>query len=644
MQQLVQRFLEEGISRRDLMQKLSRLGLSMAAAQAVLAPLQASEDAGKGLPIPGSTTLRATGGELVMAQAKAAGAEYLFTNPGSFEVGLFDAQPSSGIPLIMGLHEGVVISQADGYHRVSGKPAFVNIHVIAGTAQAVGQLYNASRDGSALVVTAGMLDNEMWSDEGMLAPRPGFDQKEVTRQFTKICWECREPQSLPLMLRRAYKVAATEPGGPVYLAMVNYALEAKNVQAQILPAERFLFRSRVRPEAAAVEQAAKWLIGARRPLIIAGDEVWKSGAQAELLAFAEKFGLPVASGPGGYRSFPSRHNLHLGSFNMASEYLKGGVDLILMAGARDFGGRVVPSSPEAPADARIVRIGLDTAHMGRNYPTDLAMVADVTEAIKDLRAALEGMLAKQRLANFRSERAGEVHGISAKMWTSYEAGVLKNMGRKEMHPDELTHIMAKTLDRNAIIAAETHSASAHYDAFAFGFRQDEQMFVGYTGNSLGWGIGAATGAKLAAPDRLVVCSIGDGAVMYSAAGFWTQVRYGIPVLTVVWNNHNYQAVRLGFHRYGGKMATTGQFAGMYLGDPDIDFVKLAESQGMKGERATTAAELETALKRGIQATRNGNPYLVEVAISRIGGGAESTWQEGFKLSQRMKSGKPATKG
>ena len=119
--------------------------------------------------------MRGTGGELVMAQAKAAGSQYLFTNPGSFEVGLFDAQPGSGIPLIMGLHEGIVISMADGYHRTSGKPAFVNIHVIAGTAQALGQLYNASRDGSALVVTAGMLDNELWSDEGMLAPRPGTE-------------------------------------------------------------------------------------------------------------------------------------------------------------------------------------------------------------------------------------------------------------------------------------------------------------------------------------------------------------------------------------------------------------------------------------------------------------------------------------
>ena len=82
-----------------------------------------------------------------MEQAKAAGSEYLFTNPGSFEVGLFDAQITSGVPLIMGLHEGIVVAMADGYHRASLKPAFVNVHVIAGTAQMGGQLYNASRDG-----------------------------------------------------------------------------------------------------------------------------------------------------------------------------------------------------------------------------------------------------------------------------------------------------------------------------------------------------------------------------------------------------------------------------------------------------------------------------------------------------------------
>jgi benzoylformate decarboxylase len=631
MRDLVHRFLNHDLSRRGLLRGLTEMGLTLAAAQAVLKPLEASEKAG------GRTaeTRRGTGGELLVAQARAAGAEYLFTNPGSFEVGLFDAlldQP--GLQLIMGLHEGIVISMADGYHRVSGKPAFVNVHVIAGTAQMAGQLYNASRDGSALVITAGLLDNEVWSDEAGLAPRPGFDQKEVARQFTKISWTARRGESLPLMLRRAFKTAATEPGGPVYMAMANYALEAKNVAAQILPAERFLFRARVRPETAAVERAARLLVEAKRPLLVVGDEVWKSGAQAELVAFAEKFGLPVMAGAQGYRNFPVKHGLYLGAFSMNSEYVKPGVDLVLMVGARDFGGRVIPGAPEAPPDAGIVRMGLDTASMGRNYPTDVALVADVKEALADLRAALEGFLAKQRLAAFGKDRAEAVKAMTAAARQRSESAARQTFGRRPIHPDELGAVVARVMDRDAIVVSE--NLTGRYDAFPFGFREDEPWWIGTTGNSLGWGVGAAIGAKLAAPDRQVISAIGDGSVMYSASGFWTQARYGIPVLTVVWNNRNYQTVRFAYHNYKGKMAETGRYCGMYLGDPDIDFTRLAESQGVAGEKVERPDQLEAALKRGIESTRNGKPYLVDVVIARYGGGAESTWHEKFNLAERRK--------
>src|SRR5438046_2135244 len=204
MQHLIQRYLDHSLSRRGLLRSLTALGFTSAAAQAILKPLEASETAATRTDMPGSSTVEGTGGELVVAQAKAAGAQYLFTNPGSFEVGFFDAViDNPGIQLIMGLHEGIVIAMADGYHKVSGKPAFVNVHVIAGTAQMAGQLYNASRDGSALVITAGLNDNEKWSDEAGLAPRPGFDQKEVTRQFTKISWEARTAEGVTLVLSGA---------------------------------------------------------------------------------------------------------------------------------------------------------------------------------------------------------------------------------------------------------------------------------------------------------------------------------------------------------------------------------------------------------------------------------------------------------
>ena len=637
MQQLIQRFLNKELTRRGLSRKLAVLGLSTAAAQSLIESLDATESDSARLALPPSKQSTGSGGSLVMEQAKAAGSEYLFTNPGSFEVGLFDAQINSGVPLIMGLHEGIVVAMADGYHRASLKPAFVNVQVIAGTAQMGGQLYNASRDGAALVVTAGMLDNELWSDEGILAPRPGYDQKDVPRQFTKFCWEARNAQSLTMMLRRAYKVATTPPGGPVYLAMTNGALETKGVTSEIVPAERFLMSARPRPEAAAVEKTADWLVQAKRPLIVVGDEVWKAGAQADLVAFADKYNVPVTSGTGGYFNFPARHPLHLGRFSMRSDYAQAGVDLALMVGARDFGIWRLPTGAEAPMDARIVRIGLNTGNMGRNYPTDLAMLADVKASLADLDAALEGRVPKQRLSAFGRDRGDQARGLAAKMWREFDGRVRGNFGLSPMHPDEMTYVMAKTLDRNAVIVGEVHSGYNQHNNFHWGHGDDEQIWIGYTGNSLGWGLGAATGAKLALPDRQVVCSIGDGAVMYQSSAFWSQARYGVPVLTVVWNNLNYQTVRGGFHRYGGEMAETGKYAGMYLGDPDIDFVQLAASQGVRGERATTASELAAALKRGMQVCGAGEPYMVEAMIRRIGPGADSTWHEGFRLSVRMEA-------
>ncbi|HTM48147.1 MAG TPA: thiamine pyrophosphate-binding protein [Bryobacteraceae bacterium] len=634
MQHLIHRYLNHSLSRRGLLRGLSALGFTSAAAQAILQPLEASETATTRAGAPGSTLAEGTGGELVVAQAKAAGAQYLFTNPGSFEVGLFDAViDNPGIQLIMGLHEGIVISMADGYHRASGKPAFVNVHVVAGTAQMAGQLYNASRDGSALVITAGLNDNERWSDESILAARPGYDQKEIARQFTKISWEARTAESLPLMLRRAFKTAATEPGGPVYLAMAHYALEARGVKARILPENRFMLRTSARPSASAVQDAARMLVEAARPLLVVGDEVWKSGAQAELLALSEKLGLPVADTTTiGYRNFPVRHPHYVGPFSMTSAWVRKGVDLILCVGSRDFGGRVVPASPEAPEQARIVRLGMDTASMSRNYATDLALVGDVKEGLADLRAAVESLLSKSRLENAARTRSEEVRAITSAARASAASARARVTGRSPMHPEEVGAILSRSLDKNAIVVSENITGS--YGSFPFGFRDDEQMWLGNSGLGLGWGIGAATGAKLAAPARQVVCSIGDGSVMYSASGFWTQVRYGIPVLTVVWNNLNYQTVRHAYHNYNGRMAKSGHYAGMYLGDPDIDFVKLAESQGVQGEKAAAAADLESALKRGIAATRNGKPYLIEVATARVGGGAESTWHDKFKLAGR----------
>ena len=190
---ILNQLLDHSISRRSFIKTLGAMGVSTAGISSMLKSAEAVE---KGIAPLKARSFTGTGGQLIVEQMKAAGVKYLFTNPGSFEVGFFDAFLDQPMQLILGMHEGIVVSAADGYAKVSHEPAFINVHVVA-TAQALGQLYNSHVDGTPLVVTAGMRENESLSDEFVLAARPGWDLKDMTRQFTKISWQSRDARGSP---------------------------------------------------------------------------------------------------------------------------------------------------------------------------------------------------------------------------------------------------------------------------------------------------------------------------------------------------------------------------------------------------------------------------------------------------------------
>jgi benzoylformate decarboxylase len=637
MQNLLLDYYNGNLSRRRFLRRLAETGLTAAAACSIVEAADAAETqtAEKTVENGGRYKVKVgTGGELLADQARAAGAKYVFTNPGSYEVGFFDALTDRpDLQVIVGLHEGIVVPMADGYHKVTGEPAFINVHAIAGTAQMAGQLYNAHRDGSAIVVTAGMQDAANYSDDVLLAPRPGFSQTDVNRQFTKISWEVRNGASVPVFIRRAFKTAMTAPGGPVYICFSSFALETPNLKGEIWPKENFLIQARPRPAKDQVEQLAKMLIETQRPVAIFGDEVWKSKGQAEAVELCEVLGLPAATGTQtqqAFPNFPTRHPQYIGQFASERPYPAGQADLLVQFGTRDLGGMQVPDKPTLDPAARQVAVGLDTNMMGRTQPTDLAIVGDVRETFKDLEDAVNSMVTADRLRKIREERLATIKPHVSKTQAAQLEDARKNFEKRPIHPDRVGWELDQAVEPDAIIVSENLTGSN--GLFRLGYRADEKLWLGNTGAALGWGVGAAIGAKLGAPNRQVILSIGDGSVMYSASGFWTMARYGVPVLIVVWNNYNYQTVRSAYVRYGKRMAATGNYHGLYLGDPEIDFVKLGESQGVRGEKVTEPNEIKAALSRGIQATRNGNPYLVEIVISRVGGGAESTWHQKFNLA------------
>ena len=418
MRELLAEYLNNRLSRRGFFRRMVAAGFTAGFVESLLSNLAAAETPAD-QPSGTYRTATGTGGELLVEQLKAANVKYVFTNPGSTEVGFFDALAGAPeIQPIVGLHEGLVIAMADGYNQVTGETAFVNLHAIAGTAQASGQLFNAHRDHASMVVTAALVDTTVFSDDLVLAPRPGFEQVDVNKQFSKLSWEVRNPESIPLAMRRAFKVAATPPGGPVYVALGTAALEAKDVSAEIIDQSKFSVPIRSRPNAADIEQTARWLLESVQPCLIVESELNRSGAVPQAMELADLLAMPVSDFLGWYNigaHFPTQHPLYYSYGGMRfieEENPFKTADMFLALGAENFAVRTISTSPtisergvwgpgnyppSIPADAKKVAIGIDTGSMARTEPVDLAIVADVGLALDDLLESIRSLATTERL-------------------------------------------------------------------------------------------------------------------------------------------------------------------------------------------------------------------------------------------------------
>ncbi len=258
------------------------------------------------------------------------------------------------------------------------------------------------------------------------------------------------------------------------------------------------------------------------------------------------------------------------------------------------------------------------------------MVANTKLALRGLIDTIKSMATESRIKQIAASRKGQEPNFRSKVARIKS----ENMGQSPIHPDEMALVVDEELDKNCILVHEYQQNSPEF--FSVGPGEDEKKWVSNKGVCLGWGVGAAIGAKIAAPDRQVVLNIGEGSVMYSASGFWTMARYEIPILTVVSNNHCYESIRKAYTAYNGRMKAANRFTGSILDNPLIDFVGLAKSQGCDGIRVERSADLRPALKRGIEATRAGTPFLVDVEVARTGPGADSTWFQKYSVAQSRK--------
>ena len=574
-------------------------------------------------------TITGTGGMLLIQTLKDAGVEYLFTNPGSAETGIFAALAEDGDQrLVVGKHEGLVAAMADGYHRMSGKVGVIIAHVMGGSYQLAGQLFNAQVAGSSVLVIAGDWTSEL-QDHRTLSPFPGFTQAESMRPLTKEA-RCAfqvdtNPAAISVATARALREATTPPTGPVYLSISAELLNREGLEAQIGEEARYAIEGVAPARSQTVEAMARQLGEARCPVLIFGDDVWRQGAQAEAVRLAETLEAPVFSTRQIFANFPSRHPLYCGAYPVSAEFRKtSGLepDLLFLVG--------VPGVHGSVTEPRVMQIGPNPLLMGRHYPLDVAAQCELRGTLHDLILALTRLHPSERVATWARQRA-KVRAYAQLLITREEDVVREHEHDRIVHPSVLEAQMAELLPKNAVMVQE--SSTARTTLIPFGYQAMAWTRSG--GGSLGFGVGGAIGAKVAVGrERPVILHLGDGALGYSAAGFWTMARYNTAILTVVSNNESYQVVRTNWAREmpDSKMVREGKYPGIYLGGPAVDYVGLARSQGVEGERVATAKELEPALRRGLdKVTGENRPYLIDVTVAREGVGAESTWYQDWQL-------------
>jgi thiamine pyrophosphate-dependent acetolactate synthase large subunit-like protein len=374
-----------------------------------------------------------------------------------------------------------------------------------------------------------------------------------------------------------------------------------------------------------VEAIARRLGEAHCPVIIFGDDVWRTGAAAEAVQLAERLEAPVFATRQIFANFPSRHPLYCGTYPVSKDFptVTGLTpDLLFLVGCQGVHGSV--------SEPSVMQIGPNPVLMGRHYPLDVAVQCDVRGTLANLVAALPRVNTAERVATWARERA-KVRAYARLLVEREEGLVREHAGDTLLHPAVLGAELAQVLPRETVMVQESSTARTTLIPLGLG----GLAWTRSGGGSLGWGVGAAIGAKIAVGrERPVVLHLGDGALGYSASGFWTMARYNTAVLTIVSSNDSYQIVRHNWAREvpDSKMVRDGRYPGIFLGDPVTDHVALARAQGVDGESVTSTKELQPALRRGLEiVTRQNRPYVIDIAVAREGVGAESTWHQQWRM-------------
>lgn len=503
----------------------------------------------------------------------------IFGNPGSNELPFLRDFPED-FRYILGLHEGAVISMADGYAQASGGAAFVNLHAASGSGNAMGGLTNAVYSHSPLVITAGQQVRSMVGLEAMLA---NVDAPTLPRPLVKWSAEPLCAEDVPRSISQAIHTAMLPARGPVYVS-IPYDDWDKSASPE---ARHLAARTTVAAQELSAEQAQELveeLESAANPVLVLGPEVDADYANSFAVALADKLAAPVWIAPSASRCpFPTRHRSFRGvlpaSIKDISEILDNH-DLVLVVGAPVFRYHQYVPGEYVRSGSRIIHVTSDAGEAAR-APMGHSIVASVRGTLRTLAESVRQAIRPQ---------LPDLPDIPAASRGSFDA----------VHPDGVFEVLRTTAPAGTVYVKESTSTSASFWQQMDLDRQGSFYFPASGG--LGFGLPAAVGAQLAHKDRRVIGIIGDGSANYGITALWTAARYNVPCIFLIMKNGTYGALR-GF----SKLLGTGETPGLDV--PGLDFVQIANGYGVAAESVSTKEALQAALTKALESS---SPYLIEI--------------------------------
>jgi thiamine pyrophosphate-dependent acetolactate synthase large subunit-like protein len=459
-------------------------------------PAHSTAEVGRGpTAVAGVKPFQGSGGAAFAEQLIVCGVKYVFGNSASEDAQFYEAlvdRPQ--LKYILTPHEGPGAAMAAGYIKASGEAAIVMQAGVVGMANAVGQMFNAFKEQTPLVVYS------YRTDQTRRAGRDGFEevanQEQMVQPITKYTWLARRPDMIPETVRRAFKAAWTPPYGPSYISW-HSDYNDERVRTEIIAQDLVDPRMRVRANPEEIERAAKLLIEARMPLMVVGDEIYKAKAVGKAIKLAELLGMPVTQVRQLYANFPETHALWVGALAGSSlnslNYPKS-ADVIINVGNKFQHNGPAPIVPRGP---KFIDMRIDAASVGNVMLTEVPLVCDVGYGLDDLTAAVEQLLTPA-LREKAAARAIDVRKFSE--WAKTARAQVVNNPDWEASPiiaDRVTWEVANFADPDAIIVHEAGSVALH--SFEFNPRGGRELFF-YYGAHLGSGVGTAAGGEARAPE------------------------------------------------------------------------------------------------------------------------------------------------